>query len=161
MQRLPERSSFLWRHIVVLAFVLASFALALSRAPFGQDQSYHAFADSRSALGIPNFGDVASNLVFIIAGLAGLWVCFVRHPGKLRHSWIVMFAGIASVGVASAYYHWDPNDQTLVWDRATLDRFISNPDQVIPGNSMKPYSGLSSAEERAKIITFLEANGGD
>jgi cytochrome c len=49
----------------------------------------------------------------------------------------------------------------LVWDRATLDRFISNPDQVIPGNSMKPYSGLSSAEERAKIITFLEANGGD
>ena len=31
-----------------------------------------------------------------------------------------MFAGIASVGAASAYYHWDPNDQTLVWDRLTL-----------------------------------------
>jgi cytochrome c len=49
----------------------------------------------------------------------------------------------------------------LVWDRATLDRFISNPDQVIPGNNMKPYSGLTSAEERAKIVAFLEANGGD
>ena len=49
----------------------------------------------------------------------------------------------------------------LVWDRATLDRFISNPNQVIPGNNMKPYSGLTSAEERAKIIAFLEANGGD
>jgi cytochrome c len=49
----------------------------------------------------------------------------------------------------------------LVWDRATLDRFISNPDQVIPGNNMKPYSGLTSTEERAKIIAFLEANGGD
>jgi cytochrome c len=49
----------------------------------------------------------------------------------------------------------------LVWDRATLDRFISNPDQVIPGNNMKPYSGLTSAEQRAKIIAFLEANGGD
>jgi hypothetical protein len=120
MQRSVERSTFLWRHAVVLAFVLASFALALSRAPFGQDQSYHAFADSRSALGIPNFGDVASNLIFVIAGLAGLWVCFIKHPGKLRNSWIVMFAGIASVGVASAYYHWDPTDQTLVWDRATL-----------------------------------------
>ena len=46
----------------------------------------------------------------------------------------------------------------LVWDRATLDRFISNPDQVIPGNNMKPYSGLTSAEERAKITAFLEAN---
>jgi cytochrome c len=48
----------------------------------------------------------------------------------------------------------------LVWDRATLDRYISNPDQVVPGNNMKPYGGLASAEERAKIIAFLEANGG-
>lgn len=48
----------------------------------------------------------------------------------------------------------------LVWDRATLDRYMSNPDQVVPGNNMKPYGGLASAEERAKIITFLEANGG-
>jgi cytochrome c len=48
----------------------------------------------------------------------------------------------------------------LVWDRATLDRFISNPDQVVPGNNMKPYGGLASAEERAKIIAFLEANEG-
>jgi cytochrome c len=48
----------------------------------------------------------------------------------------------------------------LVWDRATLDRFISNPDQVVPGNNMKPFGGLSSAEDRAKIITFLEADSG-
>ena len=48
----------------------------------------------------------------------------------------------------------------LVWDRATLDRFISNPDQMVPGNNMKPYSGLASAEERAKIIAYLEANQG-
>ena len=49
----------------------------------------------------------------------------------------------------------------LVWDRATLDRYISNPDQVVPGNNMKPYGGLASTEERAKIIAFLEANGGN
>jgi cytochrome c len=48
----------------------------------------------------------------------------------------------------------------LTWDRATLDRFIANPDQVVPGNKMKPYGGLTSAEERAKIIAFLEANSG-
>ena len=48
----------------------------------------------------------------------------------------------------------------LVGDRATLDRFISNPDQVVPGNNMKPYGGLASAEERVKIIAFLEANEG-
>ena len=48
----------------------------------------------------------------------------------------------------------------LVWDKATLDRFITNPDQVVSGNKMKPFGGLASAEERAKIIVFLESNSG-
>jgi cytochrome c len=48
----------------------------------------------------------------------------------------------------------------LVWDKAALDRFITNPDQVVFGHNMKPYGGLASAEERAKIIAFLEASGG-
>ncbi len=47
----------------------------------------------------------------------------------------------------------------LVWDKSTLDRFIANPDQVVPGNNMKPYGGLASAEERGKIIAFLEKAG--
>ena len=51
-------------------------------------------------------------------------------------------------------------DADLTWDRATLDRFIANPDQVVPGNRMKPYGGLTSAEERAKIIAYLEVNSG-
>src|SRR5215475_11082755 len=46
----------------------------------------------------------------------------------------------------------------LVWDRATLDRFIANPDQVVTGHKMKPYGGVASAADRAKIIAFLEAN---
>jgi cytochrome c len=36
-----------------------------------------------------------------------------------------------------------------------LDRFIANPDEVVPGNSMKPYGGLASSDERKKIIGFL------
>ena len=39
-------------------------------------------------------------------------------------------------------------------------RFLLNPNQVVPGDNMKPYGGLASAEERAKIIAFLEANEG-
>jgi cytochrome c len=45
----------------------------------------------------------------------------------------------------------------LTWDKATLDRFIANPDQVVSGHSMRPYGGIASADERAKIIAFLEA----
>ena len=48
----------------------------------------------------------------------------------------------------------------LVWDQAMLDRFIANPDAVVPGNNMKPYSGLASAEDRAKIIAYLQAPDG-
>jgi hypothetical protein len=29
--------------------------------------------------------------------------------------------------------------------------------QVVPGNNMKPYGGLTSAEDRAKVIVFLES----
>jgi len=47
----------------------------------------------------------------------------------------------------------------LVWDKATLDRFIANPDQVVSGNNMKPFGGVASAEERAMIIAFLENSG--
>jgi cytochrome c len=43
----------------------------------------------------------------------------------------------------------------FVWNEENLDRFIANPDEVVPGNSMKPYGGLSSDEERKKIIAFL------
>ena len=43
----------------------------------------------------------------------------------------------------------------FAWDEEKLDRFMANPDQVIAGNSMKPYGGLASGEERKKIIAFL------
>src|SRR6266508_1916504 len=43
----------------------------------------------------------------------------------------------------------------FVWDQEKLDRFIANPDEVVPGNNMKPYGGLSSGDDRKKIIAFL------
>jgi cytochrome c len=46
----------------------------------------------------------------------------------------------------------------LVWDKATLDRFIANPDQVVPGHNMKPYGGIASTEERARIVAYLDAS---
>jgi cytochrome c len=48
-------------------------------------------------------------------------------------------------------------DADLVWEEATLDRFIENPNAVVPGNNMKPFSGIAKADERAKIIAHLKA----
>jgi cytochrome c len=49
----------------------------------------------------------------------------------------------------------------FVWDKEKLDRFIAKPDEVVPGNKMKPYGGLTSAEDRAKVIAFLESPTGN
>ena len=47
---------------------------------------------------------------------------------------------------------------SVVWDEATLDRFIENPDSVVAGNNMKPYAGMTSAEDRAAIVAYLKAH---
>jgi cytochrome c len=45
----------------------------------------------------------------------------------------------------------------FVWDKEKLDSFIAKPDEVVPGNTMKPYGGLASAEDRTKLIAFLQS----
>jgi cytochrome c len=47
----------------------------------------------------------------------------------------------------------------FVWDNEKLDSFIAKPDEVVPGNSMKPYGGLASVEDRSKLIAFLQSPG--
>jgi cytochrome c len=49
----------------------------------------------------------------------------------------------------------------LVWDKPTLDRFMAEPDAVVPGHNMKPFGGVASAEERVSIIEYLEQAGKD
>jgi cytochrome c len=36
----------------------------------------------------------------------------------------------------------------FAWDKQKLERFIANPDEVVPGNRMKPYTGLASSDDR-------------
>lgn len=43
----------------------------------------------------------------------------------------------------------------ITWDAKTLDTFIANPDAVIPGNNMKPFTGIADAAVRAKIVGYL------
>jgi len=43
----------------------------------------------------------------------------------------------------------------FVWDEEKLEHFIASPDKVVPGNNMKPYGGLASAEDRKRVVTFL------
>jgi cytochrome c len=47
----------------------------------------------------------------------------------------------------------------ITWDEKTLDAFIANPDAIVPGHNMKPYTGMTSAEDRSTIVSFLRGGG--
>ena len=110
----------IWRLVLcVLPVAAVAGALALFD-PFAQPLSYHGFADRRPLLGIPNFADVASNLAFLAAGTLGLFHCLRSRPPGARRAWTVFFFGFVLVAFGSGYYHWNPSNGTLVWDRATM-----------------------------------------
>jgi len=43
----------------------------------------------------------------------------------------------------------------ITWDESTLDKFIENPDAVVPNNAMKPFKGVPDKSVRAGIIKYL------
>jgi cytochrome c len=58
-----------------------------------------------------------------------------------------------------AGFNYSPSMQNsgITWDEATLDTFIANPDQVVSGNAMKPFTGIADAGQRKEIIGFLKS----
>jgi hypothetical protein len=108
----------------VVVFTLLTVAAAFLLPALPQPPDYHDFADQRGALGIDNFLDVVSNVAFLIAGLAGLVVVLsgrarFEFPSE-RWPYAVFFLGILLTSAGSAYYHLDPNNETLFWDRLPM-----------------------------------------
>ena len=113
------------RIVLLVAITLFSVLITFSFPAFPQNPDYHNFADQRALWGIPHFGDVLSNLPFILVGFWGLWVCRMADPSRMADArerfplWIV-FSGMVLVGIGSAYYHFAPSNETLVWDRLPI-----------------------------------------
>lgn len=105
-------------HPLGFLFGLAAVSLAalLLVPPIPQSQIYHSFADRQTLLGIPNFWNVASNLPFLLVGVLGLANANVRR----ELSATVFFLGVLLTGFSSSYYHWQPNDLGLFWDRMPM-----------------------------------------
>lgn len=137
-----------------VAAILAIVALFLK--PIPQPLSYHDFADHRAWLGIPNFGDVASNLPFAIVGIWGLIALFT--PGAIRFidtrerwPYAVMFAGLILTAAGSSYYHLAPDNARLVWDRipimiammALVDGVVCERVNLLAGLALLPVMELT------------------
>ncbi|MGX1349086.1 cytochrome c [Bradyrhizobium elkanii] len=61
--------------------------------------------------------------------------------------------------VANFPYSEAMKSSDIVWDESQLLRFIEDPEAVVSGNGMKPYTGVRSAEDRARIVAFLKSPG--
>lgn len=114
------------RHWILALWSFALVGLSLVLPPIAQPAAYHGFVDQRVLWGIPNFGDVVSNLAFVFVGGYGLAVIFFgRTRGVFREladriPYAVFFLALILVGAGSAYYHWAPTNGTLFWDRAMM-----------------------------------------
>lgn len=97
----------------------APWLAAMWLAPVPQWQSYHDFADQRALFGLPHALNVLSNLPFFVVGALGL-SRLRTLPHAARAPYGVFFAGVLLTAFGSGWYHLDPRDATLVWDRLPI-----------------------------------------
>ena len=92
--------------------------------PVPQWPEYHDFADDRDFFGIPNAHNVISNIGFFIIGTWGSLFVLSRSgkaaDRRLGVAYLVFFVGVLLTALGSAYYHYQPDNQTLVWDRLPM-----------------------------------------
>lgn len=111
------------RHLypAVIALIVAACAML---PVITQDPRYHGFADQRSWLGIPRAADVLSNLAFALVGAIAI-VRLASHrrprlsPATETGLWCIA-VGVTGTAAGSAWYHLDPSNASLFWDRLPL-----------------------------------------
>lgn len=115
-------------HAVRLALlagaVAALISFTLMAPPIEQPADYNHWVDTRTVWDIPYFGDIVSNLGFLLVGLWGLAAlalgqCRCALPGE-RTAWLLVFTGVTLTAFGSVYYHWEPGNARLTWDRLPM-----------------------------------------
>lgn len=109
-----------YRKLAVGVVAVLAIAVAFMLDPIAQDPAYHDFADKRAFFGVPNFWNVISNLPFLFAGALGLGQLRKLASPALRTHYLVLCVAVALVAFGSAWYHLEPSNSTLVWDRLPM-----------------------------------------
>jgi len=103
-----------YRIVALCVLTIVAIASVMMLRPIPQAVIYHNFADRRSFFGIPNFLNVTSNFPFVIIGMIGLHLIKKSTASrKVNIIYFFMFIGVLLTGIGSAYYHNNPNNDTL------------------------------------------------
>jgi cytochrome c len=100
-----------------------------------------AFADGDAARGEKKFGDCAA---------CHKLEADANNVGPSLHGIFGRKAG----DIADFRYSPAIKRSGLIWTPETVDKFITDPQAMVPGNRM-PYAGMADAADRADLITYL------
>lgn len=110
--------------ILLLGCTLLVLVIGLMLPQIPQPQDYHHFADQRSWLSVRNAWNVLSNLPFALVGIWGLFLLLskpIQFVDKREYwLWTYISCGLILVAFGSSYYHLEPGDGRLVWDRLPM-----------------------------------------
>jgi ceramidase len=152
--------NFRLRVATLAVAVLFCVAVAFHFPAIPQDPAYHHFADTRTIAGIPDFWNVASNALFLVFGVMGMRFVLRRHklddPHRFlvpveRWPYFIFFAGVALTAFGSSYYHWNPNNHTLVWDRLPMTLGFMSLLAAMIGERISIRAGIASL---AALLAF-------
>jgi len=123
--------------------------------PIAQDPAFHNFSDQKKFLGIPHFWNVMTNIPFLALGIMGL-VKIHKHKLQgmlpdLYKAYIAFFTGLILIGIGSGYYHLDPSNSTLVWDRMAITVSFMSFFVLVVGESIS----TKTAAKLLKPLLFL------
>ena len=109
------------KRVLIIGLTILAIIAVMFVNPIPQDISYHGFIDVNNISGIANFWNVISNLPFLVVGLLGL--VRLKQLNRIKDIsaayWILFFA-VAMVALGSGFYHLNPNNSTLLWDRLPM-----------------------------------------
>lgn len=91
-------------------------------APIPQYENYNFFANQCAGMGLPHAENTLTNLPFLCVGLWGLlrFRRYVMVSNIERFCWLGFLIGVICTFFGSSYYHLDPDNFRLVWDRMPI-----------------------------------------
>jgi hypothetical protein len=138
-----------WLEAALLAAALALLALALWGPVLHDHPHQHGFADQRTLWSIPCALDVLSNLPFALAGAWGLVLLGRVRPGVLdaatRATAGLFCAGLLLTAAASSWYHWQPDNVGLLWDRLGMAVAFAGMLGLAAAQRVSPRAGSATA----------------
>lgn len=113
-----------WLKHTPTVITVGLIAILALHGRIAQPAQYHDFADRSALFGIPHAGDVLSNAGFALVATWG-WLTLRprRASEELRAGWPgyrLFLIGLLLTAFGSAFYHWAPDNLSLIWDRLPI-----------------------------------------